>query len=560
MKMALIALLVLCIVFGCTREASVLYMNGQFVTMDEDRPDAEAVVVKNGTFIAVGTSEDLRIRYPDATIVDLQGRTAMPGIIESHGHLLDLGKSFLLLNIESVATPEGVVEGVAERIRSASSGEWILGWGWDDGAWADLYPSGTLLDAVAPENPVVLRGLHGFATWTNSKALSEAGITPDTEDPANGSIMKHEDGSLKGILTNEAQHLLETHIPPLTPSQRVKALELAIDTCLSHGLTSIHEAKTTAHMLEALRRIKREGRLKARIYSMLDVNDSVWVESWLRKGVLINDRLTVRSIKVFVDGALGSRGAALLEPYSDEPDTRGVIVTSEAALFQWSVKALQAGFQVVTHAIGDHANRITLSAYERAFRDVPDQRDHRFRVEHAQIVRPEDVPRFARSNLVVSMQPPHCTSDMDWVEDRLGAERAAHAYMWRSFLKTGVHLTFNSDFPGETLNPFYGLYAAETRRKPSGAPLGTPSSGWFPAQCVSRSEGLKAYTTEAAYSEFSEFKKGKIREGMLADFIVISKDIRTVESEGLLDLKVEKTFVGGTCVFDRYSSTRDHRR
>ena len=538
--------------FSCSSQNTDLYLGGKIVTMDEANPISEAFTVVGGKFTDVGKSDDLRTKYPHARIIQLDCRTVMPGIIESHGHLLDLGKSFLILNVEGLRSPEEVIDRIAERVLQTPAGEWILGWGWDDGAWADAYPSRYDLDRVASENPVVLRGLHGFATWANSSAFIQAGITRSSPSPPNGSIVRNPDGDLQGILTNEAQTLLEDRIPPLTNKQVKHALELAIDECIQHGLTTIHEAKTTKRMLTALRKLRNNGQLKVRIYTMLDVNDKEWVNEWIENGIQIDDWLTIRSIKVFVDGALGSRGAALMEPYSDAPGTRGVVVNDEEALYRWSVKAVRSGFQVVTHAIGDRANRITLNAYQRALRGYPKKSDHRFRVEHAQIVLPEDVPKFAQLGLVVSMQPSHCTSDMPWVEDRIGPQRVRYAYAWRSFLRTNVHLTFNSDFPGETLNPFVGMYAAETRRTATG----TPSEGWFPAQCLTRQEVLQAYIRESAYSEFSETYKGMIREGMLADFVVLSDDITSIQPEELLDMVVERTFVGGRCVYDRESSRR----
>jgi hypothetical protein len=527
-----------------------IFISGRIITMDDRVPKVEALAVASGKIISIGTTADIRNSYPKAEVIDLKGKTVMPGIIESHGHLLSLGQSFLELNLVGVQTPKEVIQRVQERVQTTPEGEWIIGWGWDEGAWAKNYPTNDELNKVSPQNPVCLRGLHGFSSWVNKKALETAGITSDTPNPENGEIIKDAGtGHPTGILTNKAQELVERFVPPLTQAQIEKALKLAVDECLRYGLTTLHEANTTAAMLEALRSLRKRSELKCRISVMLDGTDNKLLEPFILKGPEIDPAqiLTVRCIKIFVDGALGSRGAALLEPYSDAPDTSGVIVTSEDSLYQLTVQALKSGLQVAVHAIGDRANRITLNAFGRALAEVPGVKDHRLRVEHAQVVSLEDIPRFSALGLVLSMQPAHCTSDMSWAETRLGAQRTKGAYVWRSFLKTGVHLALNSDFPGETLNPFYGMYAAETRQTPDNKPEG----GWYPLQCLSRQEVLKAYTVESAYSGFEEGTKGKILPGMLADFIVLSDDILSIPSQKLLSLRVEKSYVGGKLVYER---------
>ena len=552
----------LCLVFllwgwACRERVSApsaekVFINGHIITMDENLSEAEAFALGQGKFLAVGTTREVLAAYPGSEAIDLSGKTVMPGIIESHGHLLSLGQSFLELNVEGIQTPQEVVKKVEERVQESPSGEWIIGWGWDEGAWAEDYPSNRDLSAVSPENPVYLRGLHGFAGWVNDKALEIAGITDNTPDPAQGEILKEPaTGQPTGILTNEAQALVTFHIPPMSLPQTEKALELALDECLKYGLTTIHEAKTSAQMLGALRSLKQKNKLKCRIYVMLDVTDEALIEPFLETGPEVDPDhlLTIRCLKVFVDGALGSRGAALLEPYSDAPEERGVIVTPKEELQDLTDLALRKGLQVAVHAIGDRANRLTLEAFGQALRETSGIKDHRLRVEHAQVVALEDIPRFASLNLVLSMQPPHCTSDMPWAETRVGAERIKGAYAWRSFLDTGVHLTLNSDFPGETLNPFYGMYAALTRQNPERKPEG----GWYPDQCLERDEVLKAYTVEAAYSGFEEDIKGQILAGLLADFIILSDDILSIPARKLLSLKVEQTYVGGQLVFQSES-------
>lgn len=545
----------LALLWGCggSREgpqAEQIYINGHILTMEDAFPEMEAMAVGGGRIVSIGSTEEISSLHPRAEVIDLQGKTVMPGIIESHGHLLSLGRSLLELNIEGVSSPAEAVQKVKQRVQTTEPGEWIIAWGWDDGAWAKAYPDNRELNRISPDNPVYLKSLHGFAGWANARALELAGITAATPDPPHGKILKDTDtGEPTGILTNEAQALLSRVIPPLRPMQVEKALDLAVKKCLQFGLTSLHEARTTSIMLESLRALKTKGKLRSRIYVMLDWTEEDLLERYFREGPEIDPDhwLTVRCVKIFVDGALGSRGAALLEPYADAPQETGLVTTPEDRVYELTRRSLNNRMQVAVHAIGDRANRITLDAFTRAIQDVPGVKDHRLRVEHAQVVALEDIPRFAALNLVLSMQPPHCTSDMPWVETRLGPERVRRAYAWRSILDTGVHMTLNSDFPGETLNPFVGMYTAMTRRSSGGL----PEDGWYPEQCLTRDEVLKAYTTEAAYSEFTEDIKGKLLPGMLADFIVLSDDILTIPVREFLMLQVEQTFVGGELVFQR---------
>ncbi len=530
-----------------------IFTHARVLTMNETLPLDEAFAIGNGTILAVGPARKIRDRFPESEEVDLRGRTVMPGIIESHGHLLNLGQGFLELNVAGMSSPEAIVQKVKERVEGTPPGQWIIGWGWDEGAWSSNYPTNEKLNDIAPRNPVWLKGLHGFAGWANGRALEIAGITKDTTDPQQGRIIKDpRTGVPTGILTNQAQQLLTRHIPPLTEAAAEKALLLAQEQCLKNGLTSVHDAKVTRTMLDALHALAAKKQLKIRVYAMLDAGDKDLVDTYFRRGPEIdpNHWLTVRAVKVFADGALGSRGAALLEPYSDKTDTRGVITTSTAELTDLTARALAASFQVATHAIGDRANRNTLDAYEAALEKAPAAKNARLRIEHAQVMDLGDIPRFARLKVICSMQPPHCTSDMQWAEARLGPQRIKGAYAWRRFLDTGVRLALNSDFPGETLNPFYGMYAAETRQTPDGKPEG----GWYPDQRLTRKEVLRAYTVESAYAGFEEQLKGQIAPGMLADFIILSNDIATIPARRLLDLRVEQTYVGGQLMYHEVRS------
>ncbi|HKT69653.1 MAG TPA: amidohydrolase [Terriglobales bacterium] len=532
----------------------LLLLNANVITMAPGQPAAEAIAVSHDRIAWVGTGADARRLYPGATrVLDLHGATLLPGIIDSHTHLVELGKSLLQLNLKDVPSDKEAVERVKRRVATAKPGEWILGWGWDEGKWAAHYPDNRALSAVSPNNPVYLVGLHTFAAWANKRALALAGISKNTADPENGKILRDpQTGEPTGILLNRAQKLVESHIPPMTLPQVEQAIELAARECGRNGLTSVHEAKVTPIMVDAFRDLIRQDRMPLRVYTMLDGADPQLVATWLQRGPQMDPqhRLTIRAFKLFADGALGSRGAALLEPYSDAPQIRGLMTTPEPAVYDLTRRALQRGFQVCTHAIGDRANRLVLDAYERALREVPTARDPRLRIEHAQVLAPEDIPRFSKLGVIASMQPTHCTSDKAWAEDRLGPQRVKGAYAWQSVLKTGAHLPLSSDFPGETLNPFYGIYAAITRQDPQGNPPG----GWYPEQRLTLAEALRGYTLEGAFAEFEEKDKGSIEAGKLADFTVIDLDPAKVAPKDILNTRVLKTIVGGKVVYDAANS------
>lgn len=528
----------------------LLLFNAHVITMNSAQPAAEAVAIRQERITWVGSNQDARKLFgPAVHSVDLQGATVLPGIIDAHTHLVELGKSLLRLNLKDAATPEAAIELVKKQVATATPGEWILGWGWDEGKWASAYPDNEALSKISQNNPVLLTGLHSFAAWANKKALQVAGVTRETRDPENGKIVRDEKtGEPTGILLNHAQELVERHIPPMSLENVKKAMELAARECVGNGLTSVHEARVSGVMVQALRELVAEGRMPLRVYVMLDGADPALVKQWLARGPEIDPhhRLTIRAFKLFADGALGSRGAALLEPYSDAPVAKGLITTPEAEVYSLTRSSLQRGFQVCTHAIGDAANRMVLDSYERAMQEVPDARDARLRIEHAQVLAPQDIPRFAKLGVIPSMQPTHCTSDKAWAEKRLGPERVKGAYAWQSLLQTGVHLPLSSDFPGETLNPFYGIYAAITRQDPQGNPAG----GWYPEQKLTLDEALKGYTIEGAYAEFEEKDKGSIEQGKLADLTVISADITKIARKEILSIRVLKTFVGGKLVWE----------
>jgi len=547
-------------------KADLLLLNAHLITMNPGQPNAEAIAINNGRIAWVGSTAEAKTMFGNAgETLDLGGATVLPGIIDAHAHLMSLGESFLKLDLKGVATPEEAARRVKEKAATVRSGEWILGWGWDEGKWAARYPTHELLTEAAPTNPVFLTGLHSFAAWANKRALLVAGINKDTRDPENGKIIRDEKtGEPSGVLINRAQDLVASHIAPLDLDAVKIALELAARECLRNGLTSVHEARVTPIMLQAFRDMVKRGRLPLRVYAMLDGADPKLIDEWLKRGPEIDPqhRLTIRSVKVFADGALGSRGAALFEPYTDAPNTRGMTTTPEAGIYEMTRRCLGRGFQVATHAIGDAANHQVLDAYEKALKHAAGVtsgatassgvggNDARLRVEHAQVLAAADIPRFAELGVIASMQPAHCTSDMAWAEKRIGAARIKGAYAWRSVLRTGAHVPISSDFPGETLNPFYGIYAAVTRQDPRGQPEG----GWNPEQRMTLEEALRGYTIEAAYAEFEEKEKGSIERGKLADLIVISKDPATVAPRDLVRISVLKTFINGKLVYSSEGS------
>ncbi|HKA19630.1 MAG TPA: amidohydrolase [Blastocatellia bacterium] len=536
----------------------LVLLNGNFITMNPQQPAAEAVAIKDGRIMWTGSTDDAKKLFASALeTTDLAGATVLPGFIDAHGHLMSLGETFLKLDLKGVSTPQEVARRVKEKANTLRTGEWILGWGWDEGKWAANYPTHELLTQAAPTNPVFLTGLHSFAAWVNQRAMLIAGINKNTSDPANGKIIRDpKTGEPTGVLLNRAQDLVASHVSPLDLDGVRIALELAARECLRNGLTSIHEARVTPIMLQAFREMVKKGRLPLRIYAMLDGSNSALTEEWFKRGPEIDPQheFTVRSIKVFADGALGSRGAALSEPYSDAPETKGNITTSETEIYNLTRRSLERGFQVATHAIGDAANHQVLNAYQKALKEASETRsggavsglkDARLRIEHAQVLAAADVPRFAELGVIASMQPTHCTSDMAWAEKRIGPERIKGAYAWRSVLKTGAHVPISSDFPGETLNPFYGIYAAVTRQDAQGKPDG----GWYPEQRMTIQEALRGYTIEAAYAEFEEKDKGSIETGKLADLVVVSKSPIAIAPKELLQINVLMTFINGKLVY-----------
>ena len=520
--------------------ADLVVKNAKIYTVDAKNPRATAIAVRNGKIAAVGN--DLKaLEGPKTRILDAKGATIVPGLIDSHGHLEGLGSSLEILDLRGFTSGAEIAAKVKAAAAKAAPGEWIVGRGWDQNLWVNKqFPTTDSLTQAAPKNPVALTRIDGHATWANRAALDAADINQNTKDPAGGRIIRDAQGKPAGVLVDTAQNLVRRKIPAASPEQVHRQLARALEECARLGLTSVHDAGVGNAEIAAYHSLLAEGKMPIRVYAML-ANEPALVATWLARGPEIGDFLTIRSIKAYADGALGSRGAALLSPYADEKSASGLMITGKDAIENVAVKAAARGFQVNTHAIGDRGNHETLDAYASALKGPNDKR---FRVEHAQVIAPEDFVKFQKYSIIASMQPTHATSDMAWAGDRLGPERVKGAYAWQTLIKLGVHLASGSDFPVELANPLDGFYAAITRQDKQGHPAG----GWFPDQRLTREEALRSFTLEGAYAAFEEATKGSLEAGKLADFVMLSADIMAIPAPEILRTHVTLTVVGGKIV------------
>ena len=521
--------------------ADLLIENAKVYTVDSARPSARAVAVLAGRILEVG--DDLgRLAGPGTRRINAQGSTLIPGFIDSHGHMAGLGALLETRDLRHVATVAEIAAWVGEQAARTTSGEWILGRNWDQTNWGGQFPHASDLDRAVRDRPVFLTRVDGHAGWANSKALEVAGIDDRTADPPGGKILRDSSGKATGILIDRAQGLVGARIPPLTYAQIRRHLELAARECARLGLTGVHDAGVSREVLRAYRELIAADRFPLRVYAMIGGDGPLWRE-YLEKGPEIGEKLTVRSIKLMADGALGSRGAALWQPYSDEKTNSGLLITPRETIERVAREAAAKGFQVCTHAIGDRANRVTLDAYAAA---LGGHNDRRFRIEHAQIISLPDFQLFADNSIIASVQSTHATSDMRWAEQRLGPDRIAGAYAWQRFLALGVRVTNGSDFPVEEPNPLLGFYAAVTRQDVEGHPPG----GWTPEQRLTRAEALRSWTLAGAHAAFEEKIKGSIEVGKLADLVLLDRDIMTVEPREISSTKVKITILGGKIVYE----------
>lgn len=543
-------------VLGAQTTSDLILTNGRIYTVDQTRPIVSALAVRGGRVVFVGSDAEARATARGgARVIDLRGNTVIPGIVDAHAHLLGLGTSLRRVNLAGSASYEEVIERVTAWARKAKPGEWILGRGWDQTRWpTTAFPTHDALSRALPDNPVVLTRVDGHALLANAKAMELARVNAQTADPSGGRIMRSPSGAPSGVFVDNAQDLIRRVVPSSSRDEKRKAILAAIDECNRWGLVGVHDAGADASTVAIYEELARAGSYNLRNYVMLsDPGDvpAALRNPYLRRGPqngLYGGHLWIRAVKLYSDGALGSRGAALLAPYADEPSNSGLLVSKPEHIRAMAEMALRRGFQVNVHAIGDRGNRIALDAFEAALRTVPTA-NHRFRVEHAQVISPEDIPRFARLGVIPSMQATHQTSDMRWAEARVGPQRIRGGYAWRSLLNTGVVIPSGTDFPVEEVNPLLTFHAAVTRQDAANSPPG----GWYPDQKMTREEALQSMTIWPAFAGFQEAVMGSLTPGKYADFVILDRDIMRVPETEILSTRVLSTWIGGKRVYEARS-------
>jgi len=528
--------------------ADLIVTNARIYTSDVNRPVAEALAVRAGLIAFVGSNRGaLALAGPKTERLDLAGKTVITGMVDAHAHLLNLGQALRTVDLVGTRSYDEVIARVVERAKSARPGEWIRGRGWDQNDWADTrFPTHAALSRAVPNNPVYLTRVDGHAALVNARALELAQVSAATADPSGGRLIRDSAGNPTGVLVDNAQAVVGRVIPAASTAELRDQTLVAIAEANRWGLTGIHDAGVGPEGIAVYEALAKEGRYNLRNYVMIRASDSV-LDAFMKPGprnALYGGRLWFRSIKITADGALGSRGAALLEPYSDDAGNTGLLTTPPERIKSVAVRALKAGFQVNVHAIGDRANRIVLDQFEAALREVPTA-DHRFRIEHAQILSYRDIARFAELDVIPSMQGSHQTSDMYWAPNRLGVARLGGAYAWRSLLNTGVIIPNGSDFPVEAVNPLISFHSFITRQDAENYPAG----GWMPEQRTTRQEALLSITLWPAYASFMEKESGTLTAGKFADFVVLDRDIMTVAPEEILRTRVLLTVLGGHTVY-----------
>lgn len=538
--------------------ATLVLRNGKIVTEDPRHKDAQAIAVKGDTIVAVGTNEEIAAYQGETTqVIDLGGRLAIPGFIEGHGHFTGVGDARMQLNLMNVKNFDEIASMVAAAVKEAQPGQLIRGRGWHQAKWDKVpapnvegVPLHEALDAVSPNNPVILGHASGHAAFANGKAMELAGITKTTPNPPGGEIVKDPKGNPTGFFKETAQRLLAKVREAANDGGEAadrKRMALAAQEAISKGITSFQDAGSTFATIDVMKKMIDEGAMPLRLWVMVrEDNDKLAQELANYKMIGYGDkRLTVRGIKKAMDGALGPHGAWLLEPYSDLPGNSGLNTTPVDEIAETAKIAMQNGFQLCVHAIGDRANRETLNIFETAFKANPDKKDLRWRVEHAQHLNPADIPRFGQLGVIASMQGIHCTSDAPYVLVRLGEERAGQgAYVWQSLLKSQAVVTNGTDAPVEDVSPLASFYASVSRKLKDG-------SIFFPEQRMTREQALKSYTLSAAYAAFEEDIKGTLKAGKLADVTVLSKDILTIPEDEIPTTEIVYTIVGGKVVYDK---------
>ena len=539
--------------------ADLVLTNGRIVTVDDARPEVEAIAVSKDRIQALGTAAEIKAMVgPNTQVIDLQGQLAIPGFIESHGHFGGVGGAQLELNLMNVESWDKIVLMVAEAVSRAKPGEWIYGRGWHQEKWTNRpvpavegFPTHASLDKVSPNNPVLLVHASGHAAFANGKAMELSGIRRPTESPAGGEILRDANNDATGLLRERAQGLIKrgAGAPPPTPEETAardrQVLELASQEALSKGITTFQDAGSSLATIDRMKELVDAGKMGVRLWVMVR-QDNAAIAPRLARYKMIDygdGHLTVRAIKKAIDGALGSRGAWLLAPYADKPESSGLETTKVAEIDETARIAMLNGFQLCVHAIGDRANRETLDIFERAFKANPAKKDLRWRVEHAQHISAADIPRFGKLGVIASMQGVHCTSDAPYVLERLGAARAQEgAYVWQKLMKTGAIIANGTDAPVEDVDPIPSYYASVSRKTKDG-------KVFYADQRMSRMEALKSYTINGAYAAFEEGNRGSLQAGKYADITVLSKDILKVPEDEILSAKVSYTIVGGKVLY-----------
>ncbi len=542
-------------------KADLVLKGGKVVTVDEDVPEAEALAVRGSRIVAVGSDEEIS-KYIDTKtkVIDLKGKLAIPGFIDGHGHFISLGKTKMELDLRKAGNWDEIVTLVEKAVDDSEPGTWIVGRGWHQEKWNKIpqpqmggLPYHYQLSKVSPNNPVLLTHASGHSCIANLKAMKMAGVTNETPDSQGGEIIKDKQGEVIGVFRETAQELITNQLSQsrkkLSAEQlrqeKVKAIELAEKECLSQGITSFQDASSSFQTIDLFKDLVQNKRLKIRLWVMINENNDS-LKKKIRDYKLIgfgDNHLTVRAIKRFMDGALGSHGAWFLHPYNDLPGSCGLNTTSLSDIRETAKIALENDFQLCTHAIGDRANRQVLNIYEETFEKYPEKKDLRWRIEHAQHLHPDDIPRFGELGVIAAMQAVHCTSDGPYVIKRLGEQRAKQgSYVWKDILQTGGIVTNGTDCPVEDVDPLANFYAAITRKLKDG-------SEFYPEQKLSRKQALRCYTLNCAYSAFEEDSKGSLTPGKLADITVLSRDIMTIPEEEILDTEIVYTIIGGEVVY-----------
>ena len=563
MRVSRFALFAACSAAAFAQPADLVLRNGKIVTENAAAPVVQAIAVRGDRISALGSNTDAAQWIgPTTKVIDLHGQLAIPGFIEGHGHFTGIGEFRLGLDLREARTWDDIVAQVARAAKQAKPGEWIIGRGWHQSKWdrapepnVEGFPLHGSLDKVSPNNPVLLTHASGHAAFVNEKALEAAGVTRDTANPSGGEILKDKEGNPTGLLRESAQGLagrahnawLAKRTAQEKAAEQRKIVDLAVNECLANGITTFEDAGSSFATVDGFKRLAESGQLKLRLWVMLSGSQPNLAEN-LDKYRMIGvgqNHLTVRAIKQYMDGALGSRGAWLLEPYTDKPDSVGLPTQDPANIKKTGDAAIAHGYQLCVHAIGDRANREVLNVYEQVFREHPDQKDLRWRIEHAQHLSAADIPRFGKLGVIAAMQAVHCTSDAPYVPLRLGDKRAEEgAYVWQKLMKSGAIVGNGTDAPVESVSALASFYAAVSRKTKDG-------KVFYPDQRMSREEALRSYTMNNAYAAFEEKLKGSLETGKLADITVLSRDIMTVPEDEILSTDVLYTIVGGKIMYQR---------